>query len=174
MLDSDKNTWNPLEIKEEILHLLERGREKDITQATHTALDWLARLYISLGNQYPETDGFNDFKRQVIAELKSPGNNGAVFLYIQKCMDRSTMPYADQYAMACRMRSVIQIFCDEFMHIDLLLREPDRGDIEEIDENLSRDRYFKRDMELEVPEWVPAHHWWWTLHRASGSSANGA
>ncbi|GAB3438056.1 hypothetical protein GCM10027570_00880 [Streptomonospora sediminis] len=164
MLDSDEYTWNPQEIKEKILDLLERGREKDITQATHTALDWLARLYISLGSRYPRTGGFIEFKQQVISELKSPGNNGAVFLYIQKCMDRSTMLCPDQYAVACRMRSVIQIFCDEFMHIDLLLPEPDRGDIEEIDEFLARERDFKTDMEFDVPDWVPAHHWWWTIH----------
>ncbi|WP_157036189.1 hypothetical protein [Streptomonospora alba] len=162
MIESDQLTWNPEEIQGRVLNLLHKATATKTPEYTKEALTWLARLYFVMGNAYPDTKDFQRFKQNTLKEMGSPPNESGIFDFITHCFNRAGSTERDEYILACQMRSVIQIFCDEIEDIELLIREPDRGDVEQIDELLYQPREFKTD--IERPAWTPAYHWWWTVH----------
>lgn len=164
------DTTPPEEITEKIFHHLQQGIDTQKGRVGgETALEFIAALYTVYGNKFPDTREVSDFKRNVIRKMQSGTNPYRLAIYISECFNYATDWEPDAYSISRRMRSLLQLFSDEFIDVDHVVPEPDRGQIEEIDEIMMEPRPDVEPLRhVQIPGWIPKSHWWWTTGRASG------
>ncbi|MDT0302750.1 hypothetical protein [Streptomonospora wellingtoniae] len=167
MTSGESPSDSPEEIKGNILEFLRRGIEgKGGRIGGETALEWIPKLYVALGNRFPDTPETRQFKDEVVEQITSGENPHRIAIYIAECYNYATDWEPNSYSIARFMRSAVQLFSDEFMDIEEVIPEPDRGEIEEIDEILDSPRPNVEPLgDVRIPGWVPDSHWWWTKGR---------
>ncbi|MFD0774265.1 hypothetical protein ACFQZ2_10045 [Streptomonospora algeriensis] len=164
------NTTPPDKIIEQIFYYLQLGIDTQKGElGGETALELIADLYIAHGNNLPDTREISDFKRNVIRKMQSGTNPYRLAIYILECFNYATDWEQNAYSISRHMRSLLQLFSDEFIDVDQVVPEPDRGQIGEIDEILMEPRPDVEPLRhVQIPDWIPESHWWWKTGRASG------
>lgn len=162
----------PEEIKEKIDHFLRLGIETDKGEhGGEDALDLIAELYSAYGNRFPEDEGMRRFKSDVVHKMKSGTNPHRLAIYIADCYLSAGAWEPEEYSLSRYMRSLLQLFSDEFIDVEQVVPEPDRGQIREIDGLMQRARPDVEPLrEVTIPDWVPGSHWWWKTGRAPGDA----
>ncbi|TDQ53754.1 hypothetical protein [Actinorugispora endophytica] len=157
----------------DVIRLLDAGASDagGDSSFAQSALERLAHLYQASLDTPIKTEEMRAFKDQVVTLLKKGKNPSGLSLYSFECMVYAERGRLDGFQEACRRRSVLQILDDAFAPWDQVAPEPDREELEEIDETLREVSDEAPPVpEEDIPSWLPDSHWWWRAPRKQDMS----
>ncbi|GAB3213863.1 hypothetical protein ACQEU5_07360 [Marinactinospora thermotolerans] len=151
------------EMERVIDYLVDRKRgDKKRPPATGAALEGAVEIHrLSLETPIDPAE-MAAFKARFTELMRTDGNRAGLGRYLGTCERDALCGAVDGYPSACWSRSVAQIVNDEFTPLELLLFEPDKDLIQDIDDAL-KDVYKDAPPmpKNAIPDWVPTTHWWW-------------
>lgn len=131
------------------------------------SLGWLVPLLREIERSEAPADLLDSFRVRFSHLISGDSNYFGLYAYMADCSTYAERGRTNGYQEACSMRSVLQIFNDDFM----LWEESRRNDlhnafVEEIEDidSILRDVSDEAPpiMEADIPTWAPKEgHWWW-------------
>ncbi|MBB6174075.1 hypothetical protein HNR23_004135 [Nocardiopsis mwathae] len=149
-------------MREIISDLQEGVDDPNFKWGSMRAAEKISNLYFLLNGSLPDDEETNSFKRKVSDLLRKGGNPSGLTILIGDCYRYAERGRLDGFHQACLLRSKLQVLQDEFVDLEEVVHEPDRGEIAEIDELLEEVSDDAPPVpEKDIPNWLPDSHWWW-------------
>ncbi|GHC83797.1 hypothetical protein GCM10007079_25220 [Nocardiopsis terrae] len=126
----------------------------------------LPSLFLHLSSSEVPAGELYEFRVKFTQLISDSSNFMGLYHYLGDCSDYAELGRLNGYEPACLMRSVLQIFNDEFVVWDEVRRAEIRGgfaeEIADIDQTLREVSDEAPPVrEDDIPKWVPESHWWW-------------
>ncbi|MBQ1083946.1 hypothetical protein KBX21_22415 [Nocardiopsis sp. B62] len=165
---------HPRDYMNAIIESLE-SQDAEANTRARTALSLVVPLSLHLRSSKVPTGDVDEFRTRFTRLISSESNFTGLYRYLGDCSDYADLGRLNGYAQACLMRSVLQVFDDEFAAWSqagsTVVHEGFRGEIADIDQSLREVSDEAPPVrEDEIPNWVPESHWWWRAPRQQDMS----
>ncbi|MFE9245161.1 hypothetical protein [Nocardiopsis sp. NPDC006938] len=160
------------------MHAIIESLESEDTEANTrvgTALSLVVPLSLHLSSSHVPTGEVDEFRTRLTRLISGEPNFAGLYRYLGDCSDYAELGRLNGYARACLMRSVLQVFDDEFaawsQAESAVVLEGFSEEIADIDQTLREVSDEAPPVrEEEIPNWVPDSHWWWRAPRQQDMS----